>query len=269
MKLDTLEKRMLYYRGMTDYKLIPNSYVILMLDGRSFSKFCKQFKKPYDEEFINMMNETAKYLCENVEGCKFAYTQSDEISLVITDFDTPQTESWFGYRLTKILSIAAAIATSKFNQLMMLRAMETPCSPNDMKDIVKDMKLAEFDCKAWNVLTYNDVFAWFLFRQTDCVRNSKQMLAQTYFSQKQLSGLHTDMCIEKVKNEKGIDWNDFDDGMKYGRFIYKTKVYNVNDEGDSYVRNKWVTYNAFPLFEKDGKIEFKNLNIIPNLNGTN
>ena len=49
MRLDTLEKRMLYYRSLTDYKLLPNAPVVLMLDGRAFSKFCKRFEKPYDE----------------------------------------------------------------------------------------------------------------------------------------------------------------------------------------------------------------------------
>lgn len=269
MRLDTLENRMLYYRGLTDYKLIPKSYVILMLDGRSFSKFCKKFNKPYDVDFIGMMNETAKHLCKNIEGCKFAYTQSDEISLVLTDFDTPLTESWFGYRLTKVLSIAASIATSKFNQLMVLRALETPCSPNDMKDIIKDIKLAEFDCKAWNVPTYNDVFAWFLYRQIDCVRNSKQMLAQTFFSQKELNGLHTDECIKKVKDELNVGWDDFNEGMKYGRFVYKKQVFKATEEGTRYCRNEWCAIEAFPLFEEYGKTKFKELNIIPILNGTN
>ena len=40
-----------------------------------------------DKSFIGMMNETAKFLCENIQGAKFAYVQSDEISLLLTDFE--------------------------------------------------------------------------------------------------------------------------------------------------------------------------------------
>ena len=104
MKFKNLEDRMLYLRSLTDYKLIPNDYVLIMLDGRSFSSTIKRyFKKPFDDTFINIMNETALYLCNNVQGCKFAYVQSDEISLILTDFEIPETDSFFGYRLEKIL----------------------------------------------------------------------------------------------------------------------------------------------------------------------
>ena len=40
-KWKSLEDRMLYYRGLADYKLLPKSYVVVMIDGRSFSKLIK------------------------------------------------------------------------------------------------------------------------------------------------------------------------------------------------------------------------------------
>ena len=87
MVFKNLEDKCLYYRSLSDYKLLPNSYVLVMLDGRSFSNLIKnKFEKPFDKDFIDMMNQTAQYVCENVEGAKFAYVQSDEISLVITRF---------------------------------------------------------------------------------------------------------------------------------------------------------------------------------------
>ena len=152
MKFEGLEDRMLYYRGLSDYRLIPNSYVLLMLDGRAFSSFVKNyFDKPFDDKFINMMNETAKYLCEKIQGCKFAYVQSDEISLVITDFDTPNSDSFFGYRLEKILSISASMASAKFNQLMTLEALRRAVDGLDeyrcinTEKVIANVKLFEFD----------------------------------------------------------------------------------------------------------------------------
>ena len=57
MTFETLKDKCLYYRSLTDYKLMPSSYVICMLDGRSFSKIIKnKFKKPFDETFAQMEN---------------------------------------------------------------------------------------------------------------------------------------------------------------------------------------------------------------------
>ena len=274
MRFNTLADRMLYFRGLTDYKLMPKSYVMVMCDGRSFSHLVKnKFKKPFDEDFIRMMNETAKYLCENVSGCKLAYVQSDEISLVLTDFDDINTESFFGFRINKMLSIIASLATAKFNQLMfdykIGQIVGCPASAGDTvqmcRDAVNDSPLYQFDCKVWNVPRYDDVFGWFLYRQIDCVRNSKQQAAQTWLSHSKLKGLNTDQQIARLKDEHNIDWMDFDDGKKYGRFIYKEEFEMTNIDGIPYTRNKWTVHNAFPLTGEGARERFDSLNLIPHL----
>ena len=159
MNFKNLEDKCLYYRSLSDYRLVPNQYVIMMLDGRAFSKLIKnKYEKPFDNKFIHYMNETAKYLCKNIGGCKFAYVQSDEITMVLSDFDTPTTDTFFGYRLCKLQSIAAAMAASKFNHMVTMDLLNTPCSQSDMIQMVEDQKLVEFDCKAWNVPNENDMF---------------------------------------------------------------------------------------------------------------
>lgn len=279
MQFKNLEDKCLYYRGLTDYKLLPGSYVIVMLDGRSFSKLIKnKFNKPFDDNFIGMMNETAKYVCENVQGCKLAYVQSDEISLMLTDFDTPTTDAFFGYRLCKMQSIIASLATAKFNQLMLSHNLEkhsydtlledgvdTLYSVKDAIKAVDNATLYQFDCKCWNVPNINDVFAWFLYRQIDCVRNSKQQTAQTYLPHKMLLNLDTDAQLRLLIEEKGIDWNCYPMGHKYGRFIWKEKVLMSNiDTGELYHRYKWLVQPAFPLMDENGRDKFFKLDIIPN-----
>ena len=265
MNFKNLETKCLYFRDMTDYKLLPNSYVMIMLDGRGFSKAIKnKFEKPFDDNFIYMMNETAKYLCENIQGCKFAYVQSDEISLVLTDFDTPTTDSFFGNRISKIQSIVASMASGKFNQLMLLHKLSKGLIKENSE--IEKSPIYQFDCKCWNVPTFNDVFAWFLWRQNDCIKNSKQQTAQTYFPHKRLLGKTTDEQIEILINEKEIDWNDFCDDKKYGRFVIKKKtLFNNIETGENYQRSKWVYEPAFLLSNKNGKEKFSNLNIIPNI----
>lgn len=223
MIFDSLKEKCEYYRSLGERRMMPNGHIIMMLDGRSFSKLIKnKFEKPFDETFIKMMNKTAEYLCENISGVRFAYVQSDEISLYIKD--EPAAGSFFGLRTTKLLSIAASLATGKFNQLYLEEKLNKAANSSEAYDIVKEHKPAQFDCKVWNVPNENDVYAWFLYRQIDCIRNSKQQTAQTWLSHGKLSGKDSDEQILLLKEEKGIDWNTFKPEYKQGRLVQKTEV---------------------------------------------
>ncbi len=248
MYFKTLKEKCEYYRSLTDYKLIPNSYVLAMVDGHCFSKMIKnKFQKPFDDTFIMMMNETAKYLCEQVQGVKFAYTQSDEISLLITDFDTPQTDSYFSFRLCKMQSLIASLATAKFNQLYY----------NNV-DGMKDVPLCTFDCKVWTVPNANDAYAWFLYRQTDCIKNSKAQTAQSFLPHKELVGLTADEMIAKCKDVKGVDWYDYPNDRKYGRVIKKVETDMEKDlpngQHIAFTRNIWTPVAANDLKEDDALV---------------
>lgn len=288
MHFETLKDKCEYFRSLTDYKLAPNGYVIAMLDGRSFSRQIKnKYKKPFDETFIDMMNKTAEYLLKNVQGAKFAYVQSDEISILIIDFDTPSTDSAFGYRICKLQSLLASMAASKFNQLALLNEIngrdyektlvdceETLYKVKEVAKVIEGMNLAEFDCKVWNVPDYNTAFCHFLWRQNDCTRNSMQQAAQTYLSHKQLLGKTAEEQVKELMLTNNIDWStEYNDGEKFGRIIYKErKVFKQMavdyetrglDPGSGpvmmaseqeYVRNVWSTHYATPFGEEDNVI---------------
>lgn len=206
-----------------------------MLDGRSFSKMIKKkFALPFDSEFIRMMDETARRLCENIQGAKFAYVQSDEISILVED--KPESESFFGNRITKILSITASIATGYFNQEL-------------WKKVGLDQKPVQFDSKVWNVSSWNDVFAWFLYRQEDCTRNSKLQVAQKYYSHKDLMNRTADEDVQRLRDEKGISWwHDFSAGEKFGRYVFKEIETFHNDKMNvDYERSVWKSHYAKDL----------------------
>ena len=245
MHFNTLGERMEYYKSLTDYRLPPNSYVICHVDGKNFSKKIKKFfKLPFDSLFIDMMNESAKYACKNIQGCKMAYTQSDEISFIITDFDSERTDSYYSFRLCKMQSIIASLVTSKFQQLFL---------SNFRDKIDDDNYLFQFDCKCFSVPTYNDAFAWLKYRQNDCIRNSKQQAARSYCSHRELINKNTDEQIEYLKEKFDIDWNDYSDGEKYGRVIFKEEEdfqSIINSKEVSYLRSVWNCYSA-PIFTKE------------------
>lgn len=259
MRFDTLKQKCEFYRSLTDYKLMPNSYVLAMVDGHCFSKLIKnKFDKPFDDMFIKMMNETAKYLCENIQGAKFAYTQSDEISILITDFDTPMTDSYFSFRLCKMQSLIAAMATAKFNQMYAKLA-------NDYKGFglkkfdMKEYPTCTFDCKVWTVPNANDAYAWFLYRQTDCIKNSKAQTAQTFIPHDTLKHLNADEMINLCKETKGIDWYDYPNDRKYGRVIKKVETPPIekdlpNGQHIVFTRNVWTPVAANDLKEDDSLI---------------
>ena len=244
MYFKTLKDKCEYYRSLTDTRLMPNSYVLAMVDGHCFSKMIKnKFEQPFDDIFIKMMNETAQFMCEQIQGAKFAYTQSDEISILITDFDTDKTDSFFSFRTCKMQSLIASMATAKFNQLY-----------NDYVH-PKNAPLCTFDCKVWTVPDSNDAFAWFLYRQIDCIKNSKAQTAQTFVPHKDLVGLNTDEMIAKCKEDTGVDWYAYPNDRKFGRIIKKMKTPMETDLPNGkhieYVRNLWTATLAVDLKEDD------------------
>lgn len=277
----SLKEKCYAYQKEVNYFLDSDKYIIAHIDGRSFSKMIKnKFKKPFDDTFIEAMNETAKYLCKEVQGCIFAYTQSDEISLIIRKND-PEGDVFFGGRMCKMQSIIASLATSKFSQVMwanLLKEVPTCASPENVLEMciinLKASPLYQFDCKVWNVDNANDAMAWLLFRNIDCVRNSKQQTCQTYLPHKVLMSKNTDEQVELLKQEKNVDWNEFDDGKKYGRFIKKTtKTFNLNGDENigamlydtSYTRHVWEAFNGCDLTNEENRNNLINeLNLIDN-----
>lgn len=50
-----------------------------------------------------------RYLCENIQGCVFGYTQSDEITLILVDYKNLTSAAWFDYEVQKVCSMATMV----------------------------------------------------------------------------------------------------------------------------------------------------------------
>lgn len=259
----TLKEKCRAQQEACNFMLQSTDYVLVHVDGRSFSKLIKnKFKKPFDPDFMEMMDKTAVYLCENVAGAKLAYVQSDEISLLLTK-DRPESDIFFGGRLCKMQSIIASLATGEFNRQLMLyniRHAEKEITAADCVGIINSTKLTQFDCKVWDVPNANDAFAWFLFRNIDCVRNSKQQTAQTWCSHKELMGLNTDEQIAYLEEKAGVVWNNLSDGEKYGRLITRSDEDHVvtlsNGETVEFTRSKFSVKPGINFTDIDSRNKF-------------
>ena len=209
------------YENRSKTYLMRRSNVILRLDGCHFHTFTKGLKKPYDSLFIEVMQKTTKSLCESIQGCKFGYVESDEISLLLTDYDTLQTDAWFDYSVQKICSVAASMAAMFFNRHLKECALQEFDDKDYYNTLLKKIELGGyFDARAFNIPEH-EVVNYFIWRQNDATRNSIQGLAQANFSQKQLQGLNNSQLQDKLHEEKGINWNDYKTVEKRGSAVIK------------------------------------------------
>lgn len=229
---DSLGDRMKeFYENRSKTYLTRRTPVMIRLDGRSFHSFTKGFYRPYDEVFHNAMNATLLYLCKNIQGCKFGYTQSDEISLVLTDLDTLTTDGWFDYGVQKMCSVAASMATLEFNR-QFIKAIRDwwnkPYAPmDDVNKPLYDAYLkaiergAMFDARVFSI-PEEEVCNYFIWRFLDCYRNSVQMMGQTYFSHKELHGCSSAVIQEMLFTKLGINYNDMPLEFKRGVACIRT-----------------------------------------------
>jgi len=205
---------------------------MLRIDGKAFHSYTKKAKRPFDELLMELMNRTAVKLCESIQGAQFAYVQSDEISILLTDFETPTTEAWFDGNLQKVVSVSAAIATQAFNHAVVHYAWEEfPERRDDFKDT------ALFDSRVWTMADPIEVENALIWRMQDCEKNSLQMAARSFYSSKALHGKKGPQLHDLLK-KKDVNWNNYPAGFKRGRFVTK-------DE-----ENGWIVVEP-PVFTRD------------------
>ena len=251
MELSTRIKE--YYEDRTKTFLPRRTITLIRLDGKGFSKYTKSLKKPFDDGFSNDMDETAKYLCENIQGAKFAYTQSDEITVVMTDFDNLESQAWFDYNVQKVTSISASLATAKFNQLRLLRKCAQIDNDDKFKMLedfdIKAVKLATFDARVFQVPTVDEMVNTLIWRQQDCSRNSVSMAADALYSHSKLEG-KSGSDKQDLLMEKGVNWNNYLPKYKRGSVVKKEKVM-VDGRDGKVERTKWVVDNNTPIFTQN------------------
>jgi len=216
------------YESRTRYLLTRRTFHIIRLDGKAFHSYTRGLKRPFDDQLMSDMDETAKFLCKNIQGAKFAYVQSDEISLILTDFDHIDTDAWYDGNIQKIVSVSASLATGKFNEL-------------------RPGKLAFFDSRVFTIPYRTEVENYFIWRQMDATRNSITALAQSLYSHKELASKNGSQKQEMIF-QKGTNWNDLAPRYKRGRGIMKEQF-----EKEGAIRSQWSVTDV-PIFSQDREI---------------
>lgn len=260
MVKDDLGDRMKEYENVERRYLTRRMPTLIRIDGKAFHSFTKGFQKPFDMVLMKSMWNTAKYLCENIMGCKIAYTQSDEITLLLTDYENIRTEGWFDKNIQKMCSVSASMTTLAFNKAFMeqtnymRRDIETDYVHDDelCLELLKKFEkyylkynTAMFDSRVFNI-PKEEVCNAFIWRQKDATRNAIQMVGRANFSHKQLNNKSCDDIQEMLFQEKGINFNDLPTYQKRGVCIVK-ETYMKDDAQ----RTRWIIDENIPVFTQD------------------
>lgn len=266
---DDLGTRMkTFYEEIPKTKLMRRCPVAIRIDGKAFHTFTRGFNKPFDEVLIESMQETMRYLCENIQGCVLGYTQSDEITLILVDYKKLNSAAWFDYEVQKMCSIAASMATMAFNRFFMYEYEEfnrwvNEGNPTDedrrLNDIYYDAmcKGAMFDARCFNI-PKEEVTNLIYWRQLDASRNSIQMVGQANFSHKELQNKSCNQIQDMLIEQKCINWNDLPTYQKRGACCIKnshivrrssdgTELCIIKDPGKP--TNEWIIDKNIPIFK--------------------
>lgn len=273
MDRSDLAERMKGYEKRNRYYLQRRMPVILRLDMRAGHSFTKGFKRPFDEVFIKSMQNTAKYLCENIQNSKLSYQQSDEITLLLVDYDKLNTDCFFDYRVDKLCSITASMATMAFNKFFEKHVNEYRFSKWDGISKYEDGtrgyiqtlldavgKGAMFDARCFNI-PKEEVTNLVYWRQLDASRNSIQMVGQANFSHKELQNKSCNDIQDMLMTQRGINWNDLPTYQKRGSCCVRNKIVIEVDSAmataqlrdTSKSENEWIIDTDIPIFKGKGR----------------
>ena len=251
-----------FYEEVPKTRLVRRMPVAIRIDGKAFHTFTRGFQKPFDEVLGKSMRETMKYLCENIQGCVLGYTQSDEITLILVDYQNLNSCAWFDYEVQKVCSIASSMATMAFNKFFTKNVNYFEMT-HEHDDTINEYcttlvnaaeKGAMFDTRCFNI-PKEEVCNLIYWRQLDATRNSIQMVGQANFSHKELQKKSCNMIQEMLFAEKGINWNDYPTYLKRGSCCIKTTIQNPNvDIKDGvYPKSIWMIDLDIPIFKGDGR----------------
>jgi tRNA(His) 5'-end guanylyltransferase len=209
MSKDNLGDRMKSLEQRFSHTVMPKLPTIARIDGRSFHNFTRGLERPYDIRLSNLMVATTKFLVQETNA-RCGYTQSDEISLVwLSENDSEET--FFGGKLSKLVSVVGSLATAYFNRHLPAYIPE------------KAEAMPVFDNRVFQVPTHDEACNVFIWREQDAVRNSIQMSARSVFSHTECHKKNTKQ-LQDMLFSKGINWNNYPRFFRRGTYVRRRVI---------------------------------------------
>ena len=242
-KKDSLGSRMKRYEKATGTQLIPRMPTIIRVDGKAFHTFTRKINAENDpthatgpsHKFHRVMQSTAHGLAYYMQNTQFVYHQSDEISILLVDYQGLQSQQWFGGKVQKMASVSASMASAYFNVGWGFEFEPASTFPS----------AAVFDSRVFQ-LPKEEVANYFIWRQQDATRNSVQMLARKYFSHKETHKKNNSQLQDMLMLQHDINWNDQPTWTKRGACIIPDTPSDLKP-----FSTPWFDDNEIPIFTAD------------------
>lgn len=239
---NALEGRMKKYEKIYSFQVPPRTYTIIRFDGKNFSKYTSKFVKPFDSLLSNAMNDAAIAVCKEFNP-RLAYTQSDEISILLTDIYNIKSELPYDGKIQKLCSIGATTVANEFNRFMVLSLIKHSSE-------ISKFNFAKFDARVFIIPDIREVYNYFVWRQQDATRNSINMAAHAAFGPKAIKHKNTNELQEMLYQEKNINWNDYPEKFKRGCVIKREIYFKETEDNKKVIRSRWAV-QATPIFTQD------------------
>jgi len=245
---DSLAARQQQYEEVSNIELTRRLPVIIRCDGRGFHKFTSKLSRPFSPLLLDVMVQAMTYAVQEMPGAIFAYQQSDEITFVLRNDQTFDTEPWHQNKVQKLASASAALVTFGFNKALM------QCDPK-----LSTVGDALFDAKVFTLPYYNEVLNHLIWRQQDCIHNAVSAAASTELTKKigkktARKLVHNKSISEKVdllRTNCKIEYNKhYPSPFRRGVLACKVPIAYPTKEGEV-TRNKWIINSEIPIFSED------------------
>jgi tRNA(His) guanylyltransferase len=202
--------------------LLPNTFIVVRIDGRSFTDFCSthEFVKPNDMRQIKLMNSAAMEVMKSFTDIVLAYGQSDEYSFVFK-----KSTKVFNRREDKILSCVLSLFSSSYTFRFGEFFKEEDGS------MMRPKRIPSFDARIVLYPAMEDLKAYLSWRQVDCHINN---LYNTVFwklvkegqmtpadAHKKLKGTFSKDKHEIMFSQFGCNYNDEPEVFKRGNTLIR------------------------------------------------
>lgn len=249
------------YENPYRFLLTRRTPVIIQINVNNSADFMSFMKKPFDPIFVESMHNTAVALCEQISCVEFAYSQSDEIDLLLIDSKRSNLSQWLEGNVQKMVSTAASIATIEFNRAY----THAIISHSELDQEATEVYSSRINQISFNAFVFNipesEVTNYFIHRQTECSKNSVIAACKYYFSPDKIQNLSHIAMQEKLKSI-GINWNEYPTFFKRG-ICTKKEFYTVRDEykNEDIQRTRWTVDYEIPIFARDRNYTGQSLRI--------
>jgi tRNA(His) 5'-end guanylyltransferase len=113
--INSLKDRVKSYQELSDFKLMKGLPLILVINGRNFSKVSSLINKPFSIDFTSCLAATMLKLIQEVDGSVMGYCFNDEI-IIVSHSENYNAQFWYDGRIQKISSAVSSVGTLEFSK---------------------------------------------------------------------------------------------------------------------------------------------------------